>query len=113
MLNKYLHHWLGDNEGTVWSSSQAATWLPVYHTPWRLHTVLFNAERQAGKLQIPISKVVGLTKPGIELRVYCFIADSLSTRPFLRSTTFDVIVIIPSKAKCKKATSKLRKLVLG
>ena len=32
------------------SSSQAVTCPPVYHTPWSLQTVPFNAERQAGKL---------------------------------------------------------------
>ena len=42
--------WPGDSEGTFWSSNQAATCPPVYHTRWRLHTVPFNAERQAGKL---------------------------------------------------------------
>ena len=42
--------WPEDSEGTFWSLSQAATCPPVYHTRQRLHTVLFNAERQAGKL---------------------------------------------------------------
>ena len=42
--------WPGDSEGTFRSSSQAATCPPVYHTRRRLHTVPFNAERQAGKL---------------------------------------------------------------
>ena len=42
--------WPEDSEGTFRSSSQAATCPPVYHTRWRLHTVLFNAERQAWKL---------------------------------------------------------------
>ena len=42
--------WPGDSEGTFRSSSQAANCPPVYHTCWRLHTVPFNAERQAGKL---------------------------------------------------------------
>ena len=37
-------------KGPFRSSSQAATCPPVYHTRWRLHTVPFNAERQAGKL---------------------------------------------------------------
>ena len=41
--------WPGDSEGTFWSSSQAATCPPVYHTRRRFHTVPFNAERQAGK----------------------------------------------------------------
>ena len=39
--------WPGDNEGTFRFSSQAATCLP--HTAG-LHTVPFNAERQAAKL---------------------------------------------------------------
>ena len=42
--------WPGDSEGTFRSSSQTATCPPVYHTRRRLHTVPFNAERQAGKL---------------------------------------------------------------
>ena len=42
--------WPGDSEGTFWSSSQAATCPPVYHTRRRLHTVPLIAERQAGKL---------------------------------------------------------------
>ena len=42
--------WPGDSEGTFRSSSQAATCPPVYHARRRLHTVPFNAERQAGKL---------------------------------------------------------------
>ena len=42
--------WPGDSKGTFRSSSQAATCPPVYHTRWRLHTVPFNAECQAGKL---------------------------------------------------------------
>ena len=41
--------WTGDSEGTFWSSSQAATCPPVYHTRCRLHTVPLIAERQAGK----------------------------------------------------------------
>ena len=43
-------HWPGDSEKTFRSSSQAVTCPPVYHTRRRLHTVSFNAERQAGKL---------------------------------------------------------------
>ena len=35
--------------GPLRSSSQANTYSYVYHTRWRLHTVLFTAERQAGK----------------------------------------------------------------
>ena len=42
--------WPGDSERTFRSSSQAATCPPVYHTRRKLHTVPFNAERQAGKL---------------------------------------------------------------
>ena len=41
----------GDGEGTFWSSSQAATCPPVYHARWRLHTVPFIAERQAGSCE--------------------------------------------------------------
>ena len=39
--------WSGDSEGTFRSSSQAATFPPVYHTRRRLHTVSLIAERQA------------------------------------------------------------------
>ena len=40
----------GDSEGIFRSSSQAAACPPVYHTQWRLQTLLFVAERLAGKL---------------------------------------------------------------
>ena len=46
-----------------WSSSQTGTCPPVY---WRLHTSIFNAERQAGKLWIPIFIFFGLTRPETE-----------------------------------------------
>ena len=55
-------HWPGDSD----CESQAATCPPVYHTWQRLHNVLLIAERQAGKLWIPIFIVFGLTRPGIE-----------------------------------------------
>ena len=42
--------WPGDSEWAFRFSSQAATCPPVYLTLRRLHTVPFNAERQAGKL---------------------------------------------------------------
>ena len=42
--------WPGDSEGTFRSSSRAATFPPVYHTRWRLHTVPLIAEHQARKL---------------------------------------------------------------
>ena len=42
--------WPGDSKGTFWSSSQAATYPPVYHRWWRLHIVPLIAKRQAGKL---------------------------------------------------------------
>ena len=42
--------WPGDSEGTVRSSSPAATCPSVYHTRRRLHTVPLIAERQAWKL---------------------------------------------------------------
>ena len=75
--------WPGDSEGTFRSSSQAATCPPVYHTRRRLHTVPFNAERQAGKLWIPIFIVFGLTRPGIEPESTASVADALSTRPLI------------------------------
>ena len=40
----------------------------------------FIAERQAGKLWIPIFVVFGLTRPGIESRSSASVADALSTR---------------------------------
>ena len=71
----------GVSEGTFRSSSQAATCQPVYHTRRRLHTVPFNAERQAGKLWISIFIVFGLTQPGIEPKSTASVADALSTQP--------------------------------
>ena len=70
----------GDSEGTFRSSSQAATCPPVYHTWWRLLTVSFFSERQAGKLLIPIFIVFGLTRSGIEPEFTVSVADALSTR---------------------------------
>ena len=51
---------------------------PVYHTRWRLHTVPLIAERQAGKLWIPIFIVFGLTQPGIEPESNASVANALS-----------------------------------
>ena len=73
--------WPGDSEGIFRSSSQAATCPFVYHTRWRLHSVPLIAERQAGKLLIPIFIVFGLTRPGIEPESTASVADALSTRP--------------------------------
>ena len=42
--------WPGDSKGTFWSSSQAATCPPVYHTRWWLHSVSLIAESQSRKL---------------------------------------------------------------
>ena len=75
--------WPGDSEVTFRSSSQAAACPPVYHTRWRLHTVPLIAERQAGKLWIPIFIVFGLTRPGIEPESAASVADALSTRPLI------------------------------
>ena len=75
--------WPGDSERTFRSSSQAATCPSVYHTQWRLHTVPFIAECQAGKLRIPIFIVFGLTRPGIEPVSTASVADALSTRPLI------------------------------
>ena len=76
--------WPGNSEGTFRSLSQAATCPSVYHTRWRLHTVPLIAERQAGKLRIPIFIVFGLTRPGIEPLSTASIADALSTRPLTK-----------------------------
>ena len=75
--------WPGDREGTFRSLSQAATCPSVYHTRWRLHTVPLIAERQAGKLRIPIFIVFGLTRPGIEPESTASVADALFTRPLI------------------------------
>ena len=72
--------WPGDSEGTFRSSSQAPTCPPVYHKRRRLYTVPFNAERQAGKLWIPIFIVFGMTRLGIEPESTASVADALSTR---------------------------------
>ena len=77
--------WPGDSKGTFRFSSQAATCPPVYHTRRRLHTVPLIAERQAGKLRIPIFLVFGLTRPGIEPESTASVADALSTRPLIWS----------------------------
>ena len=55
---------------------------PVYHTRWRLHTIS-NAERQAGKLWIPIFMVFDLTQTGIEqASTVSVVAYALSTYSF-------------------------------
>ena len=56
---------------------------PVYHSRRRLHTLPLIAERQAGKLRIPIFIVFGLTRPGIEPESTAAVADALSTRPLI------------------------------
>ena len=50
---------------------------PVYHTRRRLHTVPLIAERQAGKLWIPIFAVFGMTRPGIEPKSTASVADAM------------------------------------
>ena len=77
--------WPGDSEGTFRSSSQAATCPPVYHTRRKLHTVPLIAEREAGKLWIPIFIVFGLTRPGIEPESTASVADALSNRLLIGS----------------------------
>ena len=52
-------------------------------TPPLLHTVPLIAERQAGKLWIPIFIVFGLTRPGIEPESTASVEDALSTRPLI------------------------------
>ena len=52
-----------------------------------LHTICLTliAERQAGKLQVPIFVVFGLTRPGIKPESTGSVADELPARPlFLR-----------------------------
>ena len=75
--------WPGDSEGIFRSLIQAATCQPVYHTWRRPQTVPLFAERQAGKLLIPIFIVFGLTRPGIEPDFTVSVADTLSTQPLI------------------------------
>ena len=49
---------------------------------------LFNVERQAGKLWIPIFIVFGLTRLGIEPESTVSVADALSTRPLIGLINF-------------------------
>ena len=63
---------------TFRSSSQAATFPPVYHTRWRLHTGPLIAEHKVGKLGIPIFTVFGLTRSEIEPESTVSVADALS-----------------------------------
>ena len=51
----------------------------VYQTWQRLHTVPLIAERQAGKLSMPIFVVFGLTQSRIEPESTALVADALST----------------------------------
>ena len=55
----------------------------LYHTRWRFHTVPFNAERQAGKLWIPIFLVFGLTQLEIKPRSIISVADAPSVWPLI------------------------------
>ena len=74
--------WPGDSEGTFWSSSQAATCPPVYHTRRRLHTVPLIAERQTGKFVNTNFYRLWFDPTGNRTRVYHF-----SSRRFIHSTT--------------------------
>ena len=47
------------------------------------HTVPLIAERQTGKLEIPIFIVFGFTRPGIEFDSTASVADAPSTRPLM------------------------------
>ena len=75
--------WPEDSEGAFRPASQAAACPPVYHTWRRLRTIHLIAERQAGKLWIPIFIVFGLTRLGIEPKFTVSVADALSTRPLI------------------------------
>ena len=76
--------WPEKSEETFRSLSQAATSPPVYHTWWRLHTVPLIAERQAGKLWIPIF-IIWFNAFGNRTQVYRF-----SSRRFTHTTTLGV-----------------------
>ena len=72
--------WPGDSKGTSRFLSQAATYLSVYHSRRRLHTVSLIAYRQAvQQLRISIFTVFGLTRPGIEPESTASVPDALST----------------------------------
>ena len=71
--------WPGDCEGTFRSLSQDVACPPVYQTRQRLHSVPLTAERQAGKLSMPIFVVFGLIQLGIEPESTASVADALST----------------------------------
>ena len=43
--------------------------------------LFFYAERQAGSYEYQFSEVLGMTRPGIKLRVYRLGADRSTTRP--------------------------------
>ena len=73
-----------------WSSSQAATCPPVYHTRWRLHTVPFDAEHQAGKLVNTNFYSFWLVATGNRNRVYRFSSRRLfemTGQNFLKGST--------------------------
>ena len=61
---------------------QAVTCIPVYHTQRRLHTVPLIAERQAGKLGIPIFYSLWFDPIGNRIQVYRF-----SSKRSIHSTT--------------------------
>ena len=75
--------WPGDSEGSIRSSSQAATCPPVYHTRRRLHTVSLIAERQAEKLRTPFFIAFGMIRPVLEPEFTASVANALSTRPLI------------------------------
>ena len=70
---------------------------PVYHTRRRFNTVPLIAERETGKLRIPIFLVFGLTRPGIELDSTVSGADALSTRPLIGMAGENPYQYLPSK----------------
>ena len=71
------------SEGTFRSSIQAATYPPVHHTRWSLHTIPLIAECQAGNLWRPIFIVFGLIRPGVEPESTVSAADALSIPPLI------------------------------
>ena len=72
-----------DSEEIYWFSSQVATSLLVYHKRWKLHFVFFNAERQTGKLQMPIFITFDLVGSRIESRSIVSVAGVRATRPLI------------------------------
>ena len=96
--------WPGVAKGT---SRLQVKLLPVYHTQWRLHTVLFIAGSQTGKLGKLISIVLGLTRPEIRIRDKTLINIKIPCYSFIHSYSVTCArgVGIYNSNKCKHISS--------